>query len=339
MPTPKHPVLSHGINSVVVALNVLDELGLPRARCLHRTGITEATLADPHAVVPLSLELAFYRNVLNISGDPLIGLRIGAGYHLANYGMWGFAMMSASSFRQALAIALRFVSLTFTFFTYSIEESASEVTMAIDPLGDYGNCNQLLIDREIAAAYTLLCQVLDTGFPLNSVHVTHSSPRNSQRYCAHYGCDVTFGAQRSQFSFPRELLDATLRGNNPSTAEFFTQQCELLVARLDSASTLVHEIRQRLLFRPGQILSIDQLATEMGMSSRSLRRHLAHETTSYREIVDGIRFELAKEYLDETSLPLSDIAAVLDYNEPAAFSHAFKRWSGITPSAYRNGCR
>lgn len=334
---PKHSVLSHGINSVVVALNVLNDLGLPRALCLRRTGITEAALADPHAVVQLSQELAFYRNVLNVSGDPLIGLRIGAGYHLANYGMWGFAMMSTSSFRQALAIALRFVPLTFTFFDYSIEEKAGEVTMAIDPLGDYGNCNQLLIDREIAAAYAVLCQVLDIRFPLNSVHVVHNSSRYSRRYRDHYGCDVTFGSDRSRFAFPRALLDLTPRGNNPNTAEFCTQQCELLVARLDSASTLVHEIRQRLMFRPGQFRTLDQLATEMGMSSRSLRRHLANETTSYRSILDGVRFELAKEYLDETSLPLSDIAAVLGYNEPANFSHAFKRWSGKTPSAYRNG--
>lgn len=328
--------LSHGISSVVVALNVLDELGLPSEACLRHTGITQEMLADPDGTVTLPQEIAFYRNVLAKVDDPFVGLRIGSEYHLGNYGMWGFAMMSASSLRETLDIALRFLDLTFTFFDYELNVTAAEVVITIDPLGDYGTCLPLLCDREISAAHALLGQVLDRVLPLTRVSLTHGNRESAARYRDHYNCAITMGAPRSEFAFARDLLDARPPGNNPSTADFCVRQCEVLIARLGNTSTLVNEIRQRLLLQPGHFPQIDEIAREMGVSPRSLRRHLAEESSSYRTITDEVRFELAKEYLEETALPVASIAALIGYAEPASFSHAFKRWAGMTPRTYRD---
>lgn len=323
------------MGSVGVALKVLNELGIATRECLEGTSITADSLADPDARVRLSQELAFYRNVVRLSGDALIGLRIGAEYHLSDYGMYGYALMSAASFRQMLEIALGYVALTFTFFEYELIDNGADAVLEITPLGEFGDCEMVLADREMSASHAVFGEVMGRQLPLSRVCLTERSPTLAERYRDHYACDVIFGAERCHYVFPQTLLSATPPRNNPATVEFAARRCDLLVARLERTSTFVEEVRQRMLDRPGRIPDLEQLANELHLSTRSLRRYLANEGSSYRLIADEVRFELAKEYLEATALDMANIATLLGYSEAANFSHAFKRWSGMTPFAYR----
>ena len=333
--TRSRPIRWHGIESVGLALKVLNEAGISTRECLERTGIGADSLDDANARVRLPRELAFYRNVVRLSRDPLIGLRIGAEYRLAHYDMYGYALMSAASFRQVLEIALGYAPLAFTFFEYDLIEDGSEAILEITPLGEFGDCEMLLADREMSATHAVFGEVMGRQLPLSRVHLTDRPPDLKQGYRDHYRCEVAFGSERCHYAFPRELLGATPPRNNPATVEFAARRCELLVARLDRTSTLVEEVRQRMLDRPGRTPTPEELASELHLSARSLRRHLADEGSSYRRITEEVRFELSKEYLEATVLDLSNIAALLGYSDAANFSHAFKRWSGMAPSTYR----
>ena len=81
---------------------------------------------------------------------------------------------------------------------------------------------------------------------------------------------------------------------------------------------------------------IGEIARQLGVSRRTLSRRLAAEGQSFGEILDSLRFELAKRYLHEQDLPFSEISWLLGYRETAALNHAFKRWSGKTPTQARS---
>ena len=82
-------------------------------------------------------------------------------------------------------------------------------------------------------------------------------------------------------------------------------------------------------------MCLEYFADQLHMSSSTVRRRLKEERTSYRALLDEIRFGLAKDYLSETALPLEEISELLGYTEPGNFSHAFRRWSGESPRTWR----
>jgi AraC-like DNA-binding protein len=109
----------------------------------------------------------------------------------------------------------------------------------------------------------------------------------------------------------------------------------MLIARLKSQSHFTDEVRMILLARPGDFPTIDQAAQRLRMSTRTLRRRLDAEGCSFKGLLEEVRYRMAREYLEETSLPMAEISWLLGYTEPGNFSHAFKRWCGMPPRAYR----
>ena len=109
----------------------------------------------------------------------------------------------------------------------------------------------------------------------------------------------------------------------------------MLIAKMTSHGSFVDEVRLLMLARPGYFPDIDALAEKIGMSARTLRRRLKNEGSTFREVLKEIRYGLAREYLANTHLPMDEISLLLGYTEAGNFSHAFKRWSGLSPSLWR----
>ena len=117
------------------------------------------------------------------------------------------------------------------------------------------------------------------------------------------------------------------------------QQCRLLLARMSAGGSFVDKVRQLIVARPGYFPDIDYVAEKLNMTSRTLRRKLARENSSFQDILAEVRYELAREYLATSTLPLEEISVLLGYSAPGNFSNAFKRWHGSSPRAYRQVAR
>jgi len=327
--------VSHGIKSIQAPIQLLTSQGLNSDECLKNTGVTLETLSHKDARISLKQELAFYRNVLALTQNPLIGLQIGGTYHLPTYGIWGYALMAAPTLRQAIMIGYRFVGLAFSYFHHSLSVEGSTAAMKMEPLEDYGDCLQLLSDRELSAVHLIMSELLGGTLPPKQVRMMHSDVGHAREYQNHYQCEVVFGDPSNQLLFPSALLDTALPQSDPNTANLCAQQCEMLMAQLSAQSSFVDEVRQIILSRPGYFPDIDYVAEKLKLSSRTLRRRLKEESSGYQEILNEIRFNLAKEYLQTTTLLLEEISAMLGYSDPGNFTHAFKRWTGSSPRTFR----
>ena len=131
------------------------------------------------------------------------------------------------------------------------------------------------------------------------------------------------------------MLDLTMPLRDSETTAACQQQCRLLLARMRTGSTFVDRVRQLILARPGYFPDIDYVAERLNMTSRTLRRRLSKEDSSYQDILAEVRYELAREYLATSTLPLEEISVMLGYSAPGNFSNAFKRWHGSSPREYR----
>jgi AraC-like DNA-binding protein len=335
MPVTRPP--QHAVKSLEPALEVLEDMGFNRRACLRGTGIMLSQLENPQSRLTFQQELAFYRNALRLTEDPLIGLRLGEPYIPQRYGLFGYALLSASTLRRAMTFGVNFGQLTFSFFTFEFSETGRQAYFAMkDPPPIEEELHDVYLDRDMSAAVVDFSAVLGVPFQLDEVHLAHDGHGQQQAYRQYFACNVVFSSYPSKLVFSSDLLDLPLPQRDPETSQYFRQQCQMLIAKLKHQSHFADDVRILLLARPGRFPPIGDVAEKLHVSVRTLRRRLGEEGSSYRKLLEEVRFQLGKEYLLDTRLPLAEISDLLGYTEPGNFSHAFRRWSGQSPRSFRN---
>ncbi|MBF7729078.1 AraC family transcriptional regulator [Pseudomonas sp. N040] len=332
--------MTHPVAGLLPPLKMMQGEGYAAEACLKGTGLQVQQLNEPARSVTLQQEVRFYRNLLELTGDAAIGLRLGAAFVPQRYGIFGYALLSAATLGHAVNMAAHFVALSFSWFelAYSVRQGSVLLTLS-DRLQIEADVRNLLHDRDCAAVWVDLGEMLGQRLPLERVTLPHDGHRREAVYRDFFGCPVAFGGMPSSLQFNAGFLDQPLPHHDAVASEQLRQQCQLLLARMTRQNPLVQQVRQLLLSHPGRFAEVSVIAEQIGMSERSLRRHLTEENTSYKEILDEVRFSLARQYLSETSLPLQEIAVLLGYTEPGNFTHAFKRWAGISPRLFRDEVR
>lgn len=328
---------THPASSLLLALDLLRAEGHDAQSCLKGTGLCVEDLVEESRTVTLQQETVFYRNLLRLAQDPCIGLRLGQSYLPQHYGLFGYALLSAATGHQALNIATDFGHhLSYTWFQMSFAVAGDcarfefRERIAID-----SEVKEMLFDRDCAAFYVSAVEVLRRQVALSHIRLPHDGHGRRPTYEEHFGCPVTFNHPTAVIEFPRFLLDSPLPFRDEEASRQLARQCRLMLSKVQRHGTVAEEIRGLLIGCPGNFPDIEWIAKKLASSVRTLRRRLSEENTSYQSILDEVRFGLAREYLSETDRPLHEIAALLGYSEPGNFTHAFKRWSGITPNAFR----
>lgn len=314
------------------------ERGLPVDACLRNTGIDAADLSNPATEISAAQELQLIRNLLSGLGPAAsqgLGLDAGLRYHLSAYGIWGFALISSPNFRSAAEIAVRYLDLSYAFARYRLENVGKDLLIVLDDSDVPEDLRQFLVERDFAAWANAAWEMRPGGFPGRSAQFRFPRPDYAWRFDKLCGVRPSFEAPLNAILIAAKDLDAPLPQANPMMARMCEEQCRQLLAKRSVRSGLAGQIRDRLLRNPGEMPSLETVAEELHMASRSLRRRLDEEGTTFRALVDEVRQALAEELLLSAHMKLAEIASRLGYTEPAAFINAFKRWKGMSPSAYR----
>tara|TARA_R110002110_G_scaffold205066_1_gene416759 strand:- start:163778 stop:164752 length:975 start_codon:yes stop_codon:yes gene_type:complete len=314
----------------------MEGLGFSQQACLRGTGISSISLADADSRMTLQQEVAFYSNTLELTGDPAIGLKLGELFLPQRYGLFGYTLLSAATCRQAFTLTEKFGLLTFSFFSFSHGVSGTRAWFRMsNPPPLEQALIDLYFDRDMSAAMVDFGEILGRPFLPSAAQIPHDGHGRKDVYADYFGCELQFNNTDGLFVFDSRLLDDPLPQSDPESLRHLQQQCQVLIAKLSKQGRFVDHVRMLILSRPGYFPDIDYVAEKLGISNRTLRRRLTAEGSNYRVLLDEIRYGLAREYLDSTSLPLEDISNLLGYSEPGNFTHAFRRWSGAAPSVWR----
>lgn len=313
--------------------------GVGRSRCLRGSGIDDRMLHDPTALVAAHQELALVRNVLDALGDPPgLGLAAGAQYHLTAYGIWGFALISSATVRDCLAIGLRYVDLTFAFSIPRGERDDRQFRLTLPDETIPADVRRFLVERDAAAVMTIFRDLIGGPVPLHEMRLRFAEGPSAEPYRSFFGVPVRFDCPTSTAVFDPALLDQRLPQANEHTAQVCRAQCQELAEHRRGRGGTARAVRERLL-RHGGSGGMEDAARALHVTSRTLRRKLAEEGTSYRALVAEVRQLLAEDLLRGGTLPVEAVAARLGYAEASSFVHAFRRWTGVTPAAYGLGVR
>jgi AraC-like DNA-binding protein len=164
------------------------------------------------------------------------------------------------------------------------------------------------------------------------------SPR-FPRYEEHFGCPVLFDQDQNELRFDAAWLDLPTRRPNELTFAAVNQICAEMTDQMESSSELTGRLQRIFVESSGRFPTIETVCLRLGMSSRTLRRKLMAQGSSYANLLNETRAQLAKKYLRETAMTVDEVAHRIGYSDASNFRHAFHRWTGVTPARYRRGSR
>jgi AraC-like DNA-binding protein len=172
--------------------------------------------------------------------------------------------------------------------------------------------------------------------PPSEVRFVHACRASVSEYERHFGCPVTFGADRYEVRCPRAYLDAPLRGGSADARDTLTLLAERtlfsLRPRMKSFLASVRESATNAIADRDE--SLVSVAKRLGTSGRTLQRRLAGEGVSYETVLDDLRKAMALTLLVDAKLPITRVARMVGFANPSAFTRAFRRWTGKSPQAY-----
>ncbi|MDB2376560.1 AraC family transcriptional regulator [Luminiphilus sp.] len=305
----------------------IDPLELIETATLNRNSINHRQ--EPPSVHEV-LETA-----VTMSGDPAIAIRIGEDIDLAAYGTYGFAIMSSADMGAALDLFLRYGQSLI--FSSSWHRSDYEDGLILRMEQNSGTQYQQMLLTELSFSHLHGNSQLLIAKPAEGVrvHLNYPRPKHFEVYEESWAHSIEFDQEHSQIFLPNDWLRQRVRTGDPTTNVLFSQQCEELVSGMTEVDETAAIVRRLLIHSVGNFLSISEVAEQLHVTERTLRRRLAAEGTDFRTIFDDIKNTLARNYLRKTSLSVVEIADLLNYAEATNFHRAFQRWNSTTPADYR----
>lgn len=284
----------------------------------------------PHRALTRLLEQATIRRA-----EPSVGLKAGRDYQVGDLEALEQAANTAPSLRDAIHCMTRFQRLMHSALSMELEERDDvglwRARIHEPPQSAAVNDYALSLAATFARAHTGIPE------PMLEVHVEHERTTYAEEYARTFGGPVRFGMPHNALVFRRGYLDAPMRHANPAlhaACELTARDQLLRVAQRSGVKGKVRELVTSQL-RSGDT-RMSTVAESLAMSVATLRRRLDEEGTSHTDILDEVRHELAKTYLRDPRLAISEIAFMLGFAHVAAFYKAFRRWTGGgTPASFR----
>jgi AraC-like DNA-binding protein len=168
-----------------------------------------------------------------------------------------------------------------------------------------------------------------------TVTLKRARPDNWEVYPAHYGCPVDFGTEEDSFTLARGDVDAPLPSSNREIAATLDRILAQQLAQLDKTNVVARCQASLLEQLSSGELSEEDMAQQLNMSRRTLQRKLAEAETTYQQLVDATRRDLALRYIENPNQSITDITFMLGFSQQSAFTRAFRRWTGYAPTEYR----
>ena len=336
-PWHAEPTVAAGFAAGV--LDVAEARGADRGELARRAGIDLAELADQDHRIAFSRYVAVMREGQALSGDPALGLHYGEAKDIADVSIVGLIGQASTSGMEAFAQLNRYVPLI---VETQNADGGDRFSMAFDREGAWVVDNRLdpnsFPELTESAFAQLVCNPRRFGddVPVKAVHVTHADPGYRSEYERIFRAPVTFGAARNAM-----LIDATRLAQKPAQLPRYvfgvlSARADMLLAELQAAQSTRGRVESLLMpsLHTGDA-NMDRVAKALGLSRQTLFRKLKAEGVTFERLLDELRCKLALHYLSGRKVSVCETAYLVGFSDPASFSRAFKRWTGVSPRTAR----
>lgn len=319
-----------------LAVAHLEQLGINPAPLLSRSGVSKTDLSN-HTRISVLSQIEFLGQISHATKDNWIGLTLAQDFDLREMGMLYYVAASSQTLGDALQRIERYARVGNEALIIQIDKAACRIGLSYAGVPRYLDRHQM---ECFVFALLRLCRQI-TGNKLTPLRTSfvHHRTGNLDKIHRLFGCDIEFDAYADEMHFDPAVLGFPLVNSDPYLSKIMVEVGEKTVSvRTSNTSpfrTVVENTIAPLL--PHAEASARSVAKRLGMSERTFARRLAADDLSFGEILNQLRRDMAIRYLEEDNLQASQIAWLLGFHQPSSFTHACRRWTGRSPSAFRRG--
>jgi AraC-like DNA-binding protein len=313
---------------------LLEEYGHEPEPLFIEAGLDTNLINNPEARISYEVADKLWNKASELITDPCFGLHAVNYWHPSHFGALGYAWLASSSLRTAFNRFERYSHTVSEFIDFQLEDTAEGFVVTFLPKS-FVSAIPPRTDAALAV-FVKMCRI-NAGEDLNPsmVHIKHEEFSCSGEYYSFFRSPIQFGAEANSLTFPTAMIDKVLDGANPLLAQLNDQLMILALAKLDRKN-IEHRVKAAIIEElPSGKVSQEIIAKALHMSIRNLQRKLKNMNTSFRDILEETRRELAKQYIHNTDVSLNEVTFLLGFSESSSFSRAYKRWHGVTPSKSR----
>jgi AraC-like DNA-binding protein len=328
------PTASGGIARAAYARAV--NAGLDVSPLLRHAGLSRAQIRKTDVRFPVRSQIKFLNEVADRLADDYLGLHLAQSLDLRELGLVYYVLASSQDLQTALMRLARYSAIHNEGVHIGVSRQ-TDVTVSFDYVGVARLSDRHQIEFFIAILLRLCRQLTGRHLRPVAVRLMHRRAHLAKELAAFFGCALAFGAPADQVVFSLDVKCAPLTQADPYLNELLLGYCEETLSKRRVGAgdwrCKVENVMVPLL--PHGEATLENVAQRMGMSHRTLARRLAREGISFLEVLQDLRLRLAQQYFGEPDISITQVAWLLGYRGPSAFTHAFKRWTGRSPRQMR----
>lgn len=299
------------------------------------TTVTSSQLYQPDTQLTFAQKMAIFSNALTQTNEAGLGLQVGKQARFSDFGVLGYAVFSSNTMLDALMMGFKYLRLAGPVLKKKMWVEGNLGYFRAEQLIDLDELLPFCSEYWFTAIQNLCEEVMQQPFPSTLIKFPFPEPEYGHLYEQVFHCPIEFDSDCLEWQFDATVLYEPLPAANAMTLKMCLKSCDEMLEKAEGGTSLQEKISQIFIERLGNYPSIEVLSSELGMSSRTLRRHLKAEGTSYQQVLDNVRYRLARHYLLTTQITMEEISERIGFSDSANFRHAFRKWSGCSPKEFR----
>ena len=322
------------LNAILPLFEHLETQGFDVVAVLDRAGIPESARRDARTRLPQARFEALWRVAIEVTGDPAIALRVASLARPSTLGIVGYLASVSESRRNAFELVKGLTPLLWEDFHCDLDCQGDIASMRFRA-GRGTRSSRFTIEYSVGLAVAMSRSLgASRAAPLEA-RFSYPAPDHAEEYERILELPVRFDAGEDGVLFPISLIDTSNPSADAALRLLLQQYAADQLARIPSNPHFSERVRAtiRSMQTPGD-LRADAVAARLSMSDRTLRRRLRDEGTSYQEVLDDVRSQLARRYLGSEQRGIDEAARLLGFSDASAFTKAFRRWTGQTPADF-----
>ncbi len=307
---------------------------LDPAQLFEKAGLNISLIKDPNSRIDSAAIDRAWKRLGDAIDSPCFGLEAAEHWHPSDLQALGYAWLSSHSLRSALERLCRYARVVTEVDEFTLKESNGTVSIILSSSGLSANDNW--VADSILAVLVSMCRAnAGEDFTPESIEFVHPEPTCVAEFFKFFRCPVQFDAESNRIIFSAQSLDNPLTSANPYLAQIHDQIMIEYLAHLDK-NDVIQLVRSAIVEQlPSGDVTDARIAAALNRTERTLQRQLRNKGTTFKTLLNEIRIDLARKYIHNSRLSLTEISFLLGFSEISAFSRAFRRWTGKSPSQYR----
>lgn len=321
---------------VIPIRRALDAAGCDSEALLVQAGLDLQLLQDPNARYPLDKTSALWRLAVKATADEAFGLKVASFVTPTTFHALGYSLGASATLKDMFERTVRFVRLFTDVANLDFVQQADEYYFYLRPpvIGPHAAFEST--DAFISLFLRVCRSRVGKEFSPLRISVRRPKPNNTEEFERRWRAPIRFSAEENYMVLDRTIIDKRLPDGNDDLARHNDEVIVRQLARIDRDSIEMRVRAVLLEALPQGDISEENVADMLNLSCRNMQRKLAEKNTSYRHVLDTTRRDLALFHIRNQRISLSDITYQLGFSDSRSFGRAFKRWTGVSPSEFRD---